>query len=392
MIKAQLWAVALTACLAGCTPLSDAGADEAEGLSVLEQPLTDALSPSDSLTEPGFVLRIQTRDGDSIEVTSGAQSIEQMRPITAESVFHIASLSKQITGAALALAIEDGLVSLDDPVSQWVPSAAHFGDALTVGHLAYMTSGVPEYYDQDRDSGFAWYTGYYFDVEEAISASLSQTELRFAPGSQWQYSNINYMLITEIVSAAYGEPFSSVVQTRLFDPLGMNSSLIHDDVTALIPNRVDAYYIRTDEMVERWASVGIEIGAGDSYITVRRNAPHYGGSGVLTPMSDWALWQHEILAQETFGPVFWEIMLARRPYEHPKTNDALGLVHGDYNGWPTLWYEGGDIDASTYAITLPDAGLSVSCFSNAPADGCRDRVIRALELAEDAGILGRYAD
>ncbi|MEO0698506.1 MAG: serine hydrolase domain-containing protein, partial [Pseudomonadota bacterium] len=343
----RLTALALAACglvFAACSSGSVADADEPTALAVLEPVLTATLEARDSVTEPGFILRMQTRSGEVLDITAGAQSIEQSRPISDQSVFHIASLSKQITGAALALAIEDGLVSLDDPVAEWLPGAAHFGPALTVGHLAYMTSGVPEYYEQDRESGFDWYTGYYFDVEEAIAASLDQPELLFQPGSAWQYSNINYMLLTEIVSAAYDSPFSSVVETRLFAPLGMTASLIHDDTTALISNRADAYYERTPGMVEAWASAGIDIRTGTDFIAVRRNAAHYGGSGVMTSMADWSLWQDELMSQEVLGEAFWTIMLARRPYGHDKTNDALGLVHGDYNGWPTLWYEGGDID------------------------------------------------
>ena len=350
--------------------------------------LDEILQPQNALDRPGFAFAIME---DGVEVYSayaGAADIEQQRPISAETVFHIASLSKQITAAALAFAIVDQEVSLDDPIAKWVPEASKYGDAITVAHLVYMTSGLTEYTDVDRPSGAPWSTFHYFDIDDAITASLSVDELQFKPGSEWQYSNINYMLLTRIIASAYGKSFSDVVTEKIFRPLGMDASLINDDTTTIIRNRANAYIPRSDGVLRDLRDGG-EINVRDEggLVLIRRNAPHYGGSGVMTSMSDWSRWQAEMLSKKKFGDAFWALMLRRQKFSHPKDNDAFGLVHGDFKGRATLWYEGGDIDVSSYAVSFPDSGVSISCFSNNPSDGCRDRVLQATEILIAAGRL-----
>ncbi|MGB3457682.1 MAG: serine hydrolase domain-containing protein [Litorimonas sp.] len=324
---------------------------------------------------PGYALALR-KPGETILLeVDGAADIEQSRPITPDTVFHIASLSKQITAAALAHAVMDGRVSLDDPVSEWIPEAEKYGDALQVAHLVYMTSGLTEYTAVPRDDGLPWTTFHYFTTNDAIEASLSVDALKFEPGSAWDYSNINYMLISRIVSQAYGMSFADVVAQRIFEPLAMNASLIHDDVTQIVPNRANAYLAReTGALSALRDGASLDVRDDGGLIQIRRNAPHYGGSGVLTSMSDWSLWLDEMLTHETFGQAFWETMTRTQTFAHDKNNDAFGLVHGRMGDFDTLWYSGGDIDASSYMVAVPSEGFAIACFANNPMDSCENRV------------------
>ncbi|MGB6231009.1 MAG: serine hydrolase domain-containing protein [Litorimonas sp.] len=334
-------------------------------------------TPSD-LDRPGHIVGLVTQDGLQVIDAAGAANIEQARPITPDAVFHIASLSKQITAAALAHAVLDDHVSLDDPVSLHLPEAAKYGDELTVAHLVYMTSGLTDYTSVRRQDGRPWATFHYFTTDDAIEASLSVDALKFRPGTAWDYSNVNYMLITRIVEAAYDRPFADVVEARIFRPLGMKVSLIHDDVTRIVPNRADAYIERNAGVLDALRG-GAAIQARDEggWVLIRRNAPHYGGSGVLTSLSDWSLWLEEMLSHETFGEEFWTLMRRTQTFEHDKANDAFGLVHGRLGEFDTLWYEGGDIDASSYMVALPSEGAALACFANDPSESCRERVMNA---------------
>ena len=102
--------------------------------------------------------------------------------------------------------------------------------------------------------------------------------------------------------------------------------------------------------------------------------------GVTNFVDGELVWQAEMLSHERFGHEFWALMTSTRAFDHDKTNDAFGLVHGEYEGHPMLWYAGSDIDASSYAITLPALGLDVTCFSNDPAQSCQNRAMAALEV------------
>ncbi|MEM8825952.1 MAG: serine hydrolase domain-containing protein [Pseudomonadota bacterium] len=333
---------------------------------------------TEALSRPGHVLEIRRDGRRELMHTEGAADIEQRRAIDEHTVFHIASLSKQITAATLAHAILDGLVSLEDPVANWVPAVAKYGDGLTVAHLLYMTSGLTEYYERPRPGGAPWSTFHYFTIDDAIAASLSAEELAFAPGTAWGYSNINYMLIAKIVEAAYEKRFADIAEERLFAPLGMSATLVNDDVTTLIPNRANAYVPRTPEITEDLRSdAAIDAdAAGGPLMLIRRNAPHYGGSGVMTSMADWGRWLDEMQSRAVFGEAFWTLMLRTERFAHDKTNDSFGLVHGVEANRPMLWYAGGDIDASSYMMVFPDEKVSISCFSNAPRESCREHVER----------------
>ena len=351
-----------------------------------EQVMRTVLEPSEALDRPGFVFALTCRDGSQVVIRSGAGDIEQARPNSPDTVFHLASLSKQITAAAVAVAIEDGLISLDDPLVSYVPEAERISSELTLAHLMYMTSGLPEYTSLPRENGEPWVTFHSFDVDEAIARVLETGELQFEPGAQWAYSNINFMLLAEVVERVYGEAFADVVQARIFTPLGMQASLVHDDVTTLIPFRATGYTARTDEVVTTLNAQGaIHVAPGPGWIVLRRNAPHYGGSGVFSSARDWGLWQVEMMTHQRMGEDFWSLMTATRAFEHPKANDGFGLVVDDWEGRPVLWYSGGDIDTSTYGAVFPDAGYGVACFANDPFGGCEAKaraVIEALIEAE----------
>jgi len=381
------WALALLILFSGYASAKGEQIDD-QAQPELQSALLAAFPSSSHLDAPGYILTI-TKSGETLyEVQSGAADIEQARPITPQTVFHIASLSKQITAAALAHAIEDNLVSLDDPVGDWMPELQKYGDDLTVAHLVYMTSGLTEYTDMPGPDGRPWATFHYFTIDDAIAASLEAEALRFKPGTAWQYNNINYMLLTRIVARAYDRPFRDVVRDKIFSPLGMSASLINDDITTLIPNRANAYLPRVQPVLtELETGAGVSAHPGEDLVMIRRNAPHYGGSGVMTSMDDWTKWQNELLSHSVFGESFWSLMTRRQVFEHDKTNDAFGLVHGEQFDTPSLWYSGGDIDGSTYSITFPEAELSISCFSNNPLESCEEKVQPAIAiLAEHGGL------
>ncbi|MEO1171376.1 MAG: serine hydrolase domain-containing protein, partial [Myxococcota bacterium] len=306
----------------------------------------------------GFAAAVTDGQKTTERVLRGVADPESDTAVTQETVFHVASLSKQITAAALAMAIVEGKLALDDPLSKHIPEAKHYGKTPTLAHLMYFTSGLTEAYDLPRKGGVPWVTQYHFTVDDAIAASLSVRKLQFTPGSQWRYNNINFQLLAEVVERAYRKPFSAVVREKIFTPLGMTRSLIHDDITAVVPGHAPGVLARSPEAVEQLRSVGIHAASTGGPILIRRNAPHYGGSGVLTTIDDWMRWERAMLGRKVFPARFWTLMFSTRKFAHSKSNDAFGLVHGSYQGTPMVWFAGGDIDASSYMLASSEAGIA----------------------------------
>jgi CubicO group peptidase (beta-lactamase class C family) len=331
---------------------------------------------------PGYAVAV-IRNGEFVFAKGyGLANLDDNIPITAETSFHLASVSKQFTAAAIALLILDHKISLSDSVAKYIPEAGKYGPGLRLEHLVYMTSGLHEYTDLPSKSGVPWMSFYYFTRDEAIATALAPDQLEFAPGTQWAYRNINYMLLTKVVEVVSHESFAAFMQQRIFSPLGMTHSLINDDTTAVIPHRATGYALRSDPRVAKeLASVGVLIQPGDGWVRLVRVSPHFGGSGVFTTLNDLLLWDRNWYSGTLAGQKFTELMNRREKFVHDKDNDAFGLVWRTRFEHPMLDYSGGDTDTSTYMARFPEQRITVICLSNMPlgdAEGKADALLDML--------------
>jgi CubicO group peptidase (beta-lactamase class C family) len=337
---------------------------------------------------PGYAVAV-IKDGDfAFSRGYGLANLDDSISITPETSFHLASLSKQFTGAAIALLILEHKIALTDPVSKYIPEAAKYGDGLRIEHLVYMTSGLHEYTDLPRTSGDPWMTFYYFTRDEAIATALRPDHLEFAPGTQWAYRNINYMLLTKIVEVVSHQSFSSFMKDRIFTPLGMSHTEIDDDTTEIIPHRATGYASRSDpRVIKELAAAGVAIKPGDGWVRLVRLSPHFGGSGVFTTLNDLLDWDRNWYAGTLAGPEFTDLMNRREKFQHDKDNDAFGLVWRSSYGHPMLDYSGGDTDTSTYMARFPEQHLTVICLSNMPLGDAEGKTHALLELLHTWGKL-----
>ncbi len=337
---------------------------------------------------PGYALGI-VKDGTFVFAKGyGQANLDDNIAITPDTAFHLASVSKQFTAAAIALLILEKKLSLTDPVSKYIPEAAKYGEGLRIEHLVYMTSGIHEYTDLPRKTGQPWMAFYYFTRDEAIRTALEPSKLEFAPGSQWAYRNINYMLLTRIVEVITHESFANYMHGKIFLPLQMNHTEIDDDTTAIIPHRATGYAPRSDErVIKELSDAGVKIHPGGGWVRLVRVSPHFGGSGVFTTLNDLLKWDRNWYSGALAGPAFTALMNQRKKFEHPKDNDAFGLVWRDLFDRPMLDYSGGDTDASTYMARFPDDHLTVICLSNMPLGDAEGKAHSVLDLLHRWGKL-----
>ena len=331
--------------------------EQSSPFSILDHSASQAIdslfAEYDRSDAPGFAVGV-IQGGELVYAKGfGSANLDYHIPISTESVFNLASLSKQMTAACIALLIQQGKVSLDADVKTYISEFPDYPGPVKVKHLIYMTSGLNEYYRLERPGGKDWFLDY-FTVDDAIALSLEQPELDFVPGSAWAYSNINYMLLAEIVERVSGMTFASFAEQYLFEPLGMHNTHVNDDTYRVIPDRVIGYNPREE----------------GGYYHYHRHSPHYGGSGVHSTIEDLYKWDQNFYTHELAGKGWTELMLSTMKFDHDKTNDAFGLAWGDYNSLPILWYSGGDTGFSTYMVRFPEQELTVICLSNfIPADG-----------------------
>ncbi|WP_291721426.1 serine hydrolase domain-containing protein [Bernardetia sp.] len=341
----------------------------------------------DEGNSPGFAIGVIKENKILYNKGFGLANLDYKIPISSESAFSIASVSKQFTAACIALLIIEGKLSLETPVSDFVPSLKKYRDTIKVKHLIYNTSGITDCYKLKRPNGISWITFNYFDIDYCIDVSLQSDTLAFIPETKWDYTNVNYMLLTKIVEKVSGLPFREFAKKKLFDPLGMNSTFIHDDITKVIENRVTPYNPRSKPYVEAYRNEGIFVSNEGQWIQHHRNTPHYGGSGVVTTMNDLLKWSQNFFTKEFGGDAFYNLMHTTGIFKHGKNNQAFGLHLDKYKGRDVFSWDGGDYGISTQIIRFPKQKVAIIILSNMGNGRAFEKANKVAEIMIENGEL-----
>lgn len=314
----------------------------------------------DSKDSPGYAIGIYKEGQALYEKGYGMANLDYDIPITAQSVFNVASVSKQFTAACIALLILDGKLNLDDNAADFIPELKKYPYEIKINHLIYMCSGLKEYYTLPRATGLDWNPAHYFTIDTAIAVVLNEPDLDYRPGSKRSYSNINYMLLARIVEKISGMGFDEFAQKRIFEPLKMKNTHFNVDETRVVKNRVIGYNYRNSEQ-------GKEAGFHHHI----RNSPHYGGSGLHTTSADLAKWNANFFNKEKLGgQAFYDLMHQTMKFEFERNNEGFGLGINQYKGLDLIQYDGGDQGFSSYVGRFPEEGLTFVCLSNLGTGNC----------------------
>ena len=171
----------------------------------------------------------------------GIANYENSIPNTPKTKFHIASLSKSFTAAAILLIEEQGRIKVSDPISKFVPDYPA-GDKITIDHLLTHSSGIqdinrlPSYGSQSR----------FPQTPQTLIAMFKDKPLNFKPGEKYSYSNSNYILLAYILEKISGKPYGDFMRENIFNPLGL-SDTAHDGTAAeMIKDRASGYIPAVD--------------------------------------------------------------------------------------------------------------------------------------------------
>ena len=317
-----------------------------------EARLDSIFADFDRTDGPGCALGV-VRDGRLAYAKGyGIAHLDYRRPISPNTTFYLASVSKQFTAAAVVLAERQGHLSLDDPVREWIPDLPNYkGRTITLNHLLHHTSGLRDY-DSLAELA-AWDDRNVHETEDYLNLIYRQEALNFPPGTEYQYSNTNYLLLAEVLEAATGSTLREFAEENLFAPLGMRNTHFHDDRTHVVRNRAVGYAPAEHgfKMIHRWNSE--EVGAG----------------GVYASIEDLARWDRNFDIERVGGDGFTEQMTTRGVLVSGDTlGYAFGLGVGTYRGQRTVGHEGGNPGFRTHYLRFPEAGRSiiVLCNSESP--------------------------
>jgi CubicO group peptidase (beta-lactamase class C family) len=189
---------------------------------------------------PGVAIAV-VRAGKIIKAQGyGVADLEQRIPVTPETVFKIGSVSKQFLAAGIMLLVQDGRLRVDDPVAKHFPGTPESWRDITLRHLLTHTSGVLR-------------EGPAFDPlkiqpDSIIIRSAFARPLEFPTGTKYQYCNVCYFTLADLIARVSGKPWDVFLADRVFRPLGMNATRT-TTTTDLVPHRARGYAWRNTEYV-----------------------------------------------------------------------------------------------------------------------------------------------
>jgi len=304
---------------------------------------------------PGCALGVAQDGQVRLERAWGLADVERRVANTPATIFEAGSVSKQFTAAAVLLLAKDGKLSLDDDVRRWMPELPDYGSRVTLRYLLHHTSGLR---DWGSIAGIAGWPRNTRALNHAhVLAILSRVrELNFPPGTEYDYSNSNYNLLSMVVERASGMSFPAFTRQRLFTPLGMTSTSWRDDAMRIVPGRALSY-----------SRAGGPAGAWQSERAIENI---FGNCCLLTTVGDLLKWNAAFDSTRLAGAAF----RAEQERQGVLTNGraisyAAGLFVGTWRGQPYVSHGGATAGYRAYTVRYPSARVSVAVLCNAgPAD------------------------
>lgn len=162
------------------------------------------------------------------ENSIGYADFKKRIPIQSNSVFQLASVSKQFTAMAVLILKERGFLSLDDKASKYIPDFPY--KAITIRHLLQHTSGLPEYvngksFDRYLPKNKLITNRHLLDIMKK-----RRMRLAFRPGTRHKYNNTGYAMLSMIIEKAARQPYHEFMETNIFQPLSMKNTFTYDQM------------------------------------------------------------------------------------------------------------------------------------------------------------------
>jgi CubicO group peptidase (beta-lactamase class C family) len=259
------------AVLAGCAVYPDRGATDTqtqatltrEHLAELSAESDDAVAEFAPAGGPGCSAAVASEGTVLWAGAGGLADVGAGIPITTETRFDMASVSKQFTATAILMLQREGLLSVSDPISTYVDGLPAWGSTVTLDQLIHHTSRIPDYW-VELDKIHIWFSD---AADQQVTMDAIRREKKLEPGTGFLYSNSNYVLLAEVVARVSGQTLPDFLATRIFTPLGLDMVLAP---TLHAPDIALSYDDDNNLQEAGWTS--------------------YGHTGIITTPSELARW------------------------------------------------------------------------------------------------------
>ncbi len=298
---------------------------------------------------PGYALGIIQNGQLTYAKGYGLANLDYGIPLSDSSAFYIGSMAKQFTAAALLILEAEGKIDFNDPVTKHLPDFPKYDQEITISHLIHHTSGVRETNSLQLFQGIDKKFEEPFSTDDLLTIIFAQQHLNFQPGQEYRYSSGGYAVLAKIVEQISGQTFREFAKTKIFEPLGMTSTLVCDNHNEVIPNRAVSYWPVAENTYERRSQV----------------FDAYGDGGIITTVKDLAKWDQAFYTDELGIQNFADKMYQKSTLTNGDTIDyARALNVWEYKGQKIVQHNGGMLGFRVDMVRFPTLKTSIILLGN----------------------------
>lgn len=283
--------------------------------------------------------------------TIGLANCEHKIPIDIDTVFNLASVSKQFTGMAILQLIDRGELCANDQMTKYIPEVRHYADDITIYQLANHSAGLIDYnellWQKARNNSL------HSCNAEVLNLLINEERLCFVPGSKFDYSNSNYVILALIIERLTGLTFRDYLKQYIFDEIGMQNTTVFNEEQPIVPNRAYGY----EKSENSWKCCYVD--------TLATGCANVFSSLLDLKKWDDALYSDKLLSEDTKSTIFKPGL--------DSSGNALTEFWGGYSyGWmiqdrcgeKTIWHTGGDAGFRSIIIRFYEKEFSVILLCN----------------------------
>ncbi len=278
----------------------------------------------------------------------GVSNLELGAPVTSQSRFNLASISKSFTAALVLRLVQDGLVALDDPVAKHLDGLPVDWRSITVAQLLDHTSGIPSFTTSSRVRCNQTQTVASYRRGDAV-LEVACYPLDFAPGSSWRYGDTGYYMLGMLIERSTGGSYEAALERWITRPLDMQATGVLS-YTAVVPQRVDGYAHTT----------------GGYRNAHRFDLDEFANGGLISTLDDMVRFVSAFTGNAVLQEEYRKRMrIPTRLKDGTLTKYGLGLGITPFNGHARFGHQGGGgLGFATAFTHFPDDGVTVIVLAN----------------------------
>lgn len=269
----------------------------------------------------------------------GLANVELNTPATADTVFKIGSISKPIIAIGIMMLVEEGKLSLDDKVSKYLTETPETWKDITIRNFLSHTSGVV------RES--PKFDPFRIQADDLVIKGAYASPMSFAVGEKYEYCNVGYFSLAEIITRVSGKPWTEFFTERMFKPLNMTSTRA-TSAFDIVPNRANGYSYRDGKLSN-----------SEAYIAVRPSGAFISTVGDLANLEA-ALYSGKLLKKETLDQMYTPFKLK----DGKNSAYGLGWFIGEVNGKKRINHGGSLNGFRSEFARFPDEKMTFIVLTN----------------------------